>query len=192
MINFQLRDSAEGGTIEAQYGSTYDGDGDNYRIAANIGLPLGNQGFVNLTGEYGNVDGTVRSVVRNDVQNLIAAGNAAAADFLTINSYTDEVPQYWGQPDVEDDLKLFLNSALEFNENVEGYLFANYASRTVTGGFFYRNPTNRGGVYRGDLVDPATGALDANGVASVRVGDLDGLGVGGSCPAGIPLTGTNG
>ena len=26
----------------------------------------------------------------------------------------------------------------------------------------------------------------------MRVGDLDGLGVGGACPAGIPLTGTNG
>ncbi|MEM9600348.1 MAG: TonB-dependent receptor, partial [Pseudomonadota bacterium] len=59
------------------------------------------------------------------------------------------------------------------------------------GGFFYRNPTNRGGVYRGPLVD-ANGNLDPNGTASVRVGDLDGLGVGGSCPAGIPLTGTNG
>jgi len=101
-----------------------------------------------VTAEYGDVDGTVRSVVRDDVRALIAAGNTAAADFLTINTFTDEVPQYWGQPDVKDDLKLFVNTALEFNENVEGYAFGSYATREVTGGFFYRNPTNRGGVYR--------------------------------------------
>ncbi len=192
VINFVLKDNAEGGIFEAQYGSTYEGDGDNYRIAGNIGLPLGNQGFVNLTAEYGETDGTVRSVVRDDVLGLIAAGNTAAANFLQINSYTDEVPQYWGQPDVEDDLKLFLNSALELTDNAEIYATASYSTRKVTGGFFYRNPTNRGGVYAGPLVDATTGLADANGVASVRVGDLDGVGVGEECPAGIPLTGTDG
>ncbi len=193
VINFVLQDRSEGGQVEVNYGSTYDGDGDNYRISANFGLPLGDAGFVNLSAEYGDTDGTVRSIVRDDVQALIAAGNTAAADFLTINTFTDEVPQYWGQPDVEDDLKLFVNSALTLNESVELYAFGSYAERTVTGGFFYRNPTNRGGVYRGPLVDPTTGALDPdNGVASVLVGDLDGVGVGEACPAGIPLTGNNG
>lgn len=194
VINFVLKDAPTGGVIEAKYGSTYDGDGDNYRLGANLGLPLGDQGFFNITAEYGETDGTVRSVVRDDVQALIAAGNTAAADFLTINTFTDEVPQYWGQPDVEGDLKLLFNTALEFNENVEAYAVGTYAERQTTGGFFYRNPTNRGGVYRGPLVDPDTGlASDAdNAVASVRVGDLDGVGTGEDCVAGIPLTGTNG
>lgn len=192
VLNFVLKDAPEGGVVELKGGTTYDGDGDNYRLSANLGLPLGDQGFFNISAEYGEQDGTVRSVVRQDVQNLIAAGNTAAGDFLTINTFTDEVPQYWGQPDVEDDFKLFFNTALELNEKAEIYAFGNYSERTVTGGFFYRNPTNRGGVYAGPTVDPTTGALDPNGVASVLVGDLDGLGVGGSCPAGIPLTGTNG
>lgn len=192
VLNFVLKDAPDGGSFELKYGSTYDGDGDNYRISGNVGLPLGDQGFINLSAEYGERDGTVRSVVRSDVANLIAAGNSAAGDFLTINTFTDEVPQYWGQPDVEDDFKFFFNSALQISDNAEIYAFGNFAQRTVTGGFFYRNPTNRGGVYAGPLVDPLTGAADPNGVPSVRVGDLDGLGVGGSCPAGIPLTGTNG
>lgn len=192
VIGFDLRDSAEGGQFEVKYGSTYEGDGDNYSIAGNIGLPLGDAGFVNISGEYGDTDGTVRATQRNDVAALIAAGNTAAADNLTINSYTDEFAQYWGQPDVEGDLKLAINSGIELSENAELYAFGTYAERETTGGFFYRNPTNRGGVYRGELVDPTTGALDPNGVASVRVGDLDGLGVGGDCPAGIPLTGTDG
>lgn len=192
VINFVLRDDAEGGFLEVTSGSTYEGDGDNYRIAGNIGLPLGDNGFVNITAEYGDTDGTVRSVVRDDVLGLIAAGNTAAGDFRTINTYTSEAPQYWGQPDVEDDLKIFINSGIEINENMEIYAFGNYAEREVTGGFFYRNPTNRGGVYRGPLVDPLTGAADENGVASVLVGDLDGVGTGEACPAGIPLTGTDG
>ncbi len=188
VINFVLKDNAEGGQVEVSYGSTYAGDGDNYRISGNVGLPLGDEGFINITAEYGDTDGTVRSVVRDDVLALIAAGNTDAADFQTINSYTDEAPQYWGQPDVEDDIKLFVNSAIQLSDSAELYAFGSYAERKVTGGFFYRNPTNRGGVYRGPLVD-ATGALDPDGGASVRVGDLDGIGVGETCPAGIPLNG---
>lgn len=192
VINFVLRDDSEGGFLEVQSGSTYEGDGDNYRVAGNIGLPLGDSGFLNITAEYGETDGTVRSVVRDDVLALIAAGNTAVSDFKLINSFTSEVPQYWGQPDVEDDLKVFFNAGIELTDNVELYAFGNIAEREVEGGFFYRNPTNRGGVYAGPTVDAVTGLADPNGVASIRVGDLDGLGVGGACPAGIPLTGTNG
>lgn len=192
VMNFQLKDSPEGGSVEVKYGSTYDGDGDNYRISGNIGLPLGDRGFVNVSAEYGDTDGTVRSVQRGDVVALIAAGNTAVTDNLAINTYTDEVSQYWGQPDIEDDMKLFINAGIELNENAEIYAFGNYAERHVEGGFFYRNPTNRGGVYRGPLVDAATGVADANGIASIRVGDLDGVGTGGTCVDGIPLSGTNG
>ena len=190
VLNFVLKDAPEGGSFEAQYGTTYEGDGDFYRLSGNVGLPLGDQGFVNLSAEFGEQDGTVRSVVRNDVLTLIGAGNTAAADFETINSYTDDVPQYWGQPDVDNDLKLFLNSALQLTDNVEAYMYGNYSERTVTGGFFYRNPTNRGGVYRGPLVDADGNA--GGDIPSVRVGDLDGVGVGGDCPAGIPLSGVGG
>ena len=192
VMNFILKDNDEGFDLKAKYGSTKEGDGDNYNISANLGLPLGDDGFVNITGEIRDVEGTVRSVVRDDVLGLINDGVLSANDFRTINTYTDEVPQYWGQPDVEDDVKVFINSAIQLNENAELYLFGNYGKRTATGGFFYRNPTNRGGVYRGPTVDPLTGmplSADAGGVPSIRVGDLDGLGQGGSCIAGIPLDG---
>jgi len=200
VINFVLKDDSTGGAIEAKYGTTYDGDGENYRLGANLGLPLGDQGFFNVTAEYGETEGTVRSVVRDDVQDLIAAGNTAAADFRTINTYTGTVPQYWGQPDVDNDLKLLFNTALEFNENVEAYATGTYASRTTTGGFFYRNPTNRPGVYAASInpatnnrvvngLDEITGAPVANPIPGVRVGALDGNVA--SCPGGIPLVGGN-
>jgi iron complex outermembrane receptor protein len=193
VLNFILKDDSEGFEVVTRYGSTYEGDGNNYTIAANAGLPLGDSGFVNLTAEIRDVEGTLRSVVRGDSQGMIDAGYLPAADFQTINSYTSEYSQYWGQPDVEDDVKLFINSAFEINEQAEVYLFGNYGERAVTGGFFYRNPltegAQRGGVYRGPTVDPLTGLSSDEGVHSVLVGDLDGLGNGGSCIAGIPIGG---
>ena len=117
VLNFILRDDSEGFEATARYGSTYEGDGDNYILGANAGFAMGSNGFVNVTAEIKEVDGTVRSVVRNDVQGLIDNGyyipNIAFSD---INGYTDEVPQYWGQPDVNDDVKLFVNSAFEIND----------------------------------------------------------------------------
>ncbi len=185
VINFSLRDAPEGGQIEGKYGKTYEGDGENYTIAGNVGLPLGDKGFVNVSAEYGETEGTVRATHRNDVTELVRLGLIPGGSEENINTYTGAFAQYWGQPDVDDDFKFALNTALELNDKVEAYAFATYATRTTTGGFFYRSPYStsasraRGGVYRGPEI---------NGQDSVLVGDLDGVGVGGTCPAGIPLT----
>jgi iron complex outermembrane receptor protein len=193
VMNFLLRDDAEGFEIVTRYGSTYEGDGTNYMVSANFGMPLGDNGFLNITGEMRDVEGTVRSSVRTDVQAAIDGGYAPVADFLAINSYTSEAPQYWGQPDVDDDVKLFFNSAIELSDSAELYAFGNYAERTVTGGFYYRNVVGNGsgggqrpGVYKGPKVDPLTGMASsaANAVSSILVGDMDG---GDSCIDGIPL-----
>jgi iron complex outermembrane receptor protein len=197
VLNFILRDDAEGFEVVARAGSTTEGDGDSITVSANAGFALGDDGFINITGEFREVDGTVRSVVRDDVAGLVAAGYLSTDNFIDINSYTNEVPQYWGQPDVKDDVKIFINSAYSINDNAELYLFGNYGERNVAGGFFYRNPvtegSQRGGVYAGPIVDPLTGlevADGEDGVHSILVGDLDGLGVGGECIDGIPIGGT--
>ncbi len=186
VINFQLKDAREGGSVEAKWGSTYEGDGDSFKIGANVGLPLGADGFLNLTAEFAETDGTFRAVQRDDAAALIAAGNSAVQN-VAVNTVTDAFVQYWGQPDVEDDNKFFFNAGLPIGENAELYSFGNYAERTVTGGFFFRNPTNRGGVFQGPSVNPVTGAAMDGGVSSISVGDLS-VNTAGDCPAGIPLT----
>ena len=194
VLNFELKDASEGGVVEARYGQTYQGDGENYRIAGNIGLPLGDRGFVNLTAEYGETNATIRSVARDDVTALFNAGNTAVAglDVNTITTGIDSV-QIWGQPNVNDDIKLFVNTGLQLTDYAELYAFGNYAERQVEGGFFFRNPTDRAGVFEGPMVDPVTGALsDApDAVPSVSVGNLAGVDAS-ACPAGIPLTGQDG
>ena len=203
VLNFVLNDASEGGAFEAKVGSTYHGDGDNYQLAGNIGLPLGPSGFLNLSAEYGATDGTIRSVQRGDALQLIAAGNTAITD-IGVNGITSAVTQIWGQPEIRDSAKLFFNAAYAISDAVELYSFGNVAARTVEGGFFFRHPTgldNRR-IYDGPRVNPANGnavTVDADGVirdqqtgevipasaASVRVGDLSGDSRG-DCPAGIP------
>ena len=209
VINFVLKDDREGASFEAKYGSTYEGDGDNHQLAGNLGLPLGEGGFVNVSAEYGETDATIRSVQRSDAAALIAAGYTEVTD-ISVNGITTDVTQIWGQPEVRDSIKLFVNAGYDFNAQLSAYAFGNYAERTVEGGFFFRHPSgldNRR-IYDGVQVNPATGnaaSVGADGqirdsvtgavipasAPSIRVGDLSG-GSRGDCPAGVPLTGAGG
>ena len=175
VMNFILKDNAEGATVEARFGQFSEGDGQQYAITANVGLPLTDAGFANFTVEYGNTDPTDRSIQRDDAAALIAAGNTAVAN----------PAQVWGTPEIKDDLKLWGNLGLDLGNGMEAYAFGNLASKTVDGGFYFRNPTNRGGVYAGPTVD-ATGSEDPNGIPSVLVGNLDPGNA--TCPDGIPLS----
>lgn len=177
VMNFILRDSNEGGQVEAEWGQTYEGDGAQWSVGGNIGLPLTDRGFVNISAEYGETDATSRSAQRDDAAALIAAGNTAVLD----------PAQIWGQPNVDENFTIFVNSGLELSDQAELYAFGNYSGRTTDGGFFFRNPTNRPGVFGGPEVNPITGAAQAGGVASILVGDLS-VNTAGDCPAGIPLT----
>jgi iron complex outermembrane receptor protein len=136
VINFNLKDSDEEGAIEVKYGEYSEGDGDTYSVAVNKGFSLGGKGFLNLTGEFGEQDATDRSVQRTDAAGLIAAGFP-----------TNDPAQVWGQPEVEDDIKVWANFEFDISEDLQVFGQANHNSKTVTGGFYFRNPTNRGGVY---------------------------------------------
>lgn len=177
VMNFILRNDSEGGQLEAEWGQSYEGDGAQWNIAGNAGFALGPNGFLNISAEYGETEDTSRSVQRDDAAALIAAGNTAVAN----------PAQIWGQPEVNEDFTIFVNSALQLNEAAEAYAFGNFSGRTTEGGFFFRNPTNRPGVFGGPLVNALTGAADPGGVPSILVGDLS-VNTAGDCPAGIPLT----
>ena len=140
VMNFVLRDDSSSAMVVTKVGSTYEGDGTAWSVAGNVGLPLTDRGFFNFTIEYGNSDPTSRSVQRTDAAQLIADGNDAVRN----------PAQIWGSPEVSDDLKIFANMGIEIADGVRVYAFGNVARRDVLGGFFFRNPTNRGAVYSGD------------------------------------------
>ena len=159
VMNFQLKDSHEGASLEIKPGIFQAGDGFTYSAAGNIGLGS-EDAWANLSLEYGNADETDRSVQRADAAALIEAGNADVAD----------PAQPWGQPFIRNDIKLFANYGAGLSENIDFYGHANYAAKEVEGGFYFRNPNTRPGVF----------SIDEG--ATLLVGDLDGVGQGGECP----------
>ena len=150
VMNFQLKDSYQGASFEVKPGIFQAGDGFTYSAAGNIGLGS-EDAWANLSLEYGNTDETDRSVQRADAAALIEAGNTDVAD----------PAQPWGQPFIRNDLKFFANYGAALNENIDLYGHANYATKEVEGGFYFRNPNTR----------PAVFSIDEG--ATLLVGDLD-------------------
>ena len=161
VMNLTLKDSPSGGSLEFRTGTFWEGDGESYTLAGNIGLPLGENGFANLSAEFGESNATSRSVQRDDAAAVIAAGN----------THVKDPAQIWGAPTVDNDLKLWGNFGRFLGDGLQLYGHANYASETVTGGFFFRNPNTRGGVFSldggktllvGDALDAQDGVLDGS------------------------------
>jgi iron complex outermembrane receptor protein len=182
VINFQLKDASSGGSVEIRTGQFQDSNpgsssgfggqytfagenGPSYAVAANFGMPMGENGFFNLSMEYGGADPTSRSVQRTDAINIINTGNTNIRN----------PAQVWGSPLVEDDIKLFANFGSLFSNGAQFYGHANYATRKTTGGFYFRNPHTRSGVFSND------------GGGSILVGDRlwasTGVEGAGGCPA---------
>ncbi|MFQ5609986.1 MAG: TonB-dependent receptor plug domain-containing protein, partial [Woeseiaceae bacterium] len=147
VINFVLKDNAEGAQFEGRWGETFDGDGTVTNLSVNWGLPLTDAGYINFTGEISEADPTSRSIQRADAQGLIDAGNTAVRT---------PAAQIWGSPEIRDAFNLWANAGLDLGNNNEAYVFGNWSERTVEGGFFFRNPNTRGGVNAGGI-NPITG-----------------------------------
>ena len=119
VINFELKNARSGGSVEFRTGQYFDeNDGDpgtcgpigrscngiggrgmNYAFAGNVGLPLGPEGFLNISLEYGGTNPTNRAVNDSGTAAVINGGN----------SNVRTTSRVWGVPLVEDDLKFFAN-----------------------------------------------------------------------------------
>lgn len=161
VMNFILKDDTDGLEVEGKYGEYSEGDGQTYMVAANLGLPLTETGFANFSFEYGESDSTSRSVQRDDAAALYAAGNTFVAD----------PAQIWGSPEITDDIKFWGNIGIDLGNNSEAYAFGNYSTKSVEGGFYFRNPNTRAAVFSndggetlliGDMLDAADGVVDGS------------------------------
>ena len=138
VLNFLLKDAAEGGSLETKWGFyTEDSSEDMLTVSGNIGLPMTDRGFLNLSAEYNQSSDTDRSVQHPDAAAVAAAGVANVAN----------PAKPWGNPEVSDAVKLFANFGVEVNDSTELYAFGNYTTREVETAFFYRPPQGRTGVY---------------------------------------------
>ena len=137
VINFVLDDISEGGSLSYKMGEYTEGDGATSTIAGKYGMPLGQDGFVTTSFQIRQADDTSRSAQRPDAAALIAAGNTAVAN----------PAQIWGAPKIDDDVTFFMNAGVTNSDGSESYMFGNYSERDVDGGFYYRNPDGRSGVF---------------------------------------------
>ena len=171
VINFILNDNPEGANLQAKYGSTYAGDGGRYQLAGSAGMPLGESGYLRFSGEFHEQDESIRAIQRPDA----AALQAGANPLVDPDAVPDPATNF-GIPKISDDLKLFMNFGADINEDARFYGFGNYSQRTTESDFFYRNPTDRQGVF-------------TDGAGNFLVGDMtpnDGQ----NCQGGIDFGGT--
>ena len=137
VVNFVLRDDAEGANVEAKWGfHTEDTAEDVTVISGNIGLPLLDSGYINLSAEYNTSASTDRSAQHPDAVAMEAVGVAVA-----------NPAKPWGDADVTGGIKTFANLGFELSDTMDAYAFGNFTTREVETAFFYRSPQGRSGVY---------------------------------------------
>jgi iron complex outermembrane receptor protein len=172
VINFHLKEDSSGFTAEARTGEFFEGDGTMYQLMANAGLPLGPNGFANVTFSYMEQDRTTRSTQRTDAEVLIASGNA---------DVPQPISQAYGAPEYRDNFNIFVNSGIQLTDSQELYIFGNVGGRETEDAFFFRNPNDRAGTYTNNGI---RAVVDT----TIERGDMNEIS---NCPA-LPSPGSGG
>jgi iron complex outermembrane recepter protein len=142
VLNYHFRDNPSGIEVTSRFGEYfpdhgYSHDGWDRQVAANVGLPLGGQGFVNISGEWAKNDQTVRNVTR-------PSALAFAQTYPNLAPLLPHYPgpvQQWGTPPSESE-KVVINGGLKVDNGDELYFFGNYANIQTNESFNYRLPKN--------------------------------------------------
>ena len=127
VINLALREDDSGYELNARYGETYEGDGEDIQISGNAGFALG-EGFVNLSGEFVDQSLFNRALDRPDSAPLRALGIDVPSP-----------PTRYGQPESQA-YRVVINSAVPAGDNAEVYFFGNYGYADQEVDFNYRRP----------------------------------------------------
>ena len=144
VINFQLKDNTEGGSFTADYGTYYEGDGDQITVTGNKGFALGDDGFLSISAEYSDSEATFRGeqycepwfCVDEQSEQYIADATAMANSV-----HGSDVVQPWGQPNTSG-TRVFVNAGYALSPEAELYAFGNYSESEGDGSFYYRYPGN--------------------------------------------------
>ena len=160
VINFQLKNNDEGGSLSVEMGQHYEGDGELVTVTGNMGFALGDSGFLSISGEISDSNSTSRSEQYCESWGCVDPNDPrfaeSSAAFESIEGYSEEaflaglgdanlggenVVQPWGQPNTSA-TRLFFNSGYDINDNMRVYAFGNYSDSEGDGGFYYRYPGN--------------------------------------------------
>ena len=141
-------------------------DGVTYAFASNFGLPVGADGFINLTMEYRHRDSTNRQMADLRPNYIRPSATTFDARELTFNRLSFRI----GDPQA-DDYTLFLNAAAPLSDGVEFYTFASFNQRDSLSAANYRQQ-NGAGNRDFSVLAPGTTATNANFVGLTADGFL--------------------
>lgn len=132
VINMALRDDTDGISGYARYGQYYRGDGEDYQVALNGGFKLGDNGFINISGEYVNAGKTSRGVTRPGALELSQEQPDIGVPKLA---------QRYGNPKMES-YRFFVNGGFDLGDESSIYFFGNYGHSFQEESFNYRQSVN--------------------------------------------------
>jgi iron complex outermembrane receptor protein len=141
-------------------------DGQTWAVASNVGLPIGPEGYLNLTAEYRSRDATNRQMADlrpNYIRPTSTTFDPREVNFNRLNFRI-------GDPKAED-YTIFLNGAAPISDGVELYVFESFNQRDSVSAANYRQQsanTNRD--Y--SVLAPATAPTNANFVGLTPDGFL--------------------
>jgi iron complex outermembrane receptor protein len=138
VMNFQLKDASEGGSVVGQYGEFFEGE-QSWIVGANAGFALGTDGFFNISFETNDNDALSRGIQRPDGQQLIDDGLQGVGS----DSPFGDAPlvQSWGRPETSG-TRMAFNSGYAVGDLGELYMHGGYANTDGRYRFFYRNPSH--------------------------------------------------
>lgn len=140
-------------------------DGRTFSVQGNIGLPLGPEGFINVTAEYRDRNRTNRAGFDPRRQYFVVGGVTDPREF-TFNRLSHR----YGDAAVRD-FNLFVNSGLPIGD-FELYSYANYGTREGASNGFYRLPNAANNLFQvypdGFLPEIATELRDWSVVGGLK------------------------
>ena len=160
VMNFMLKDNSSGYQVHVTGGQWMEapngrGGETDVTIAANVGLPLTENGFVNLSFEYAD-----RPELSRGNQHASAADGYKGWDANDAGQDVDEwqTAMNWGRP-IGSGFKSVWNAGLKISDNVSAYSFGNYADTFGEYSFFLRAPGKSGALTAVPLnpADPSEG-----------------------------------
>ena len=160
VMNFMLKDKSSGYQVQVTGGQWMEapngrGGEKDVTIAANVGLPLTDNGFVNLSFEYAD-----RPELSRGNQHASAADGYKGWDANDSDQDVDEwqTAMNWGRP-ISSGFKSVWNAGLKISDNVSAYSFGNYGDTFGEYSFFLRAPGKSGALTAVPLnpADPSEG-----------------------------------
>ncbi|QYK00409.1 TonB-dependent receptor plug domain-containing protein [Shewanella psychrotolerans] len=138
VINVVLKDGNQGGSVSAQAGQTYLGDGEQWRVGVNHGINLSDDGFVNISLEAHHKNSTNRAGLDPRQQYPELSDDSPDPREATFNRKSHQVG------DAEyDNLGLFINTAKSISNNGKLYAFGGISQRETKSGAFYRRAIDK-------------------------------------------------